>query len=154
MASIDADGITTSINQTTNVVTFSVGGSVQAGDYVATITCGDADPVEITITVTAPTTTEISLLDNRGRPMTSLSMGNLNLTKTVTILREPNTSIDEVSYSLSSQSEKFTMSINQNDGHGAAEFTIKQTVNADPLETLDLVFTCGEATATLPVTPK
>ena len=153
MVSIDADGITTSIDQTTGVVTFSVGENVQLGEYVATITCGEADPIEITITVTAPTTTEIALLDNRGRPITSLTLGNIGTSKTVVITRTPNTSIDEVSYTIP-QSEKFTMTIDQNIGSGAAEFTIKQTVNADPLETLDLVFTCGEATATLPVTPK
>lgn len=153
MASIDVDGITTSINQTTGVVTFSVGGSVQAGDYVATITCGDADPVEITITVTAPITTEISILDNRGTPVTSWTVNRLGTAKQLVILRSPSGTTSEISYTLP-QADKFTVNLVQDDGTGVGTLEITQDTVCDPRETLNMVITCGSATVTLPIAPK
>ena len=54
---IGGTGVTSSINQSTGVVTFTVAPDTLVDDYVATISCGDAAPVDVIITVNAPSNT-------------------------------------------------------------------------------------------------
>lgn len=152
MVSLDADGITTDINQTTGVVAFTVGDGAQLGDYVATITCGEAEPVEITITVTAPTTSEITVLKS-GEEITAFNINRLNAKFTLNIARTPNNSTSEISYTIP-QSECFTIVLTQNNGEGVGTFEITQHTLTSPRDFLDLVFTCGNATKTITVTPR
>lgn len=153
MIEIDADGITPTINQETGVITFSVGESAQTGDYVAEISCGEAEPKEVTITVTAPTTMEINLMDNRGRPISSWTVNRIGSPKQFIIERIPTGSLSEISYSLP-QSEKFTIELVQDDGTGLGMMNITQDTASDPREVLNMEIVCGSATFTLPITPK
>lgn len=152
---IEAEGITASINQTTCVITLSVAGQTPTGDYVATVTCGDAEPLEITITVTAPTTSEVGLYF-QGRPTETWTVGRLGQGRTFNVIRLPIGTTTEFSYSLSSQSEKFTITAVQN-VEGAPDegtLTIVQDTATDPRETITLTVTCGTGSCELAITPK
>ena len=138
------------------MITFSVGESTQTGDYVAEISCGEAEPKEVTITVTAPTTTEIFTLYN-GQPSTSWTVGALNRARTIGVVRVPSTSRDEVSYTFSEQSEKFTVELTQFDpSHGdeVASVKITQIEASSPRQNITMTFTCGDASSEFSIMPK
>lgn len=152
---IEAEGITASIDQTTCVITLSVAGQTPTGDYVATITCGDAEPLEITITVTAPTATEVTLLF-QGRPAESWTVGRTGQGRKFSVIRRPEYSTTEFTYELSSQADKFTVVAVQNKESDpyTGEITVTQNTVTDPRETINLTVTCGTGEYILPITPK
>lgn len=155
VVSIEAEGVTPSIDQTTGVVTISVDSQTPSGEYVATVTCGDAEPLEITITVTVPTTTGVALYYS-GRPATSWTVNRTGQGRTFRVLRLPNNSTTEFTYELSSQTDKFTIvavqNLDANPSNG--EITVTQNTATDPRETINLTITCGSGEYVLPINPK
>lgn len=152
---IEAEGITASIDQTTCVITLSVAEQTPTGDYVATITCGDAEPLEITITVTAPTTTDVALYYS-GRPAESWTVSRTGQGRTFRVLRLPNGSTTEFTYELSSQADKFTIVAVQSldDSPTEGTLSITQDTVTDPRETINLTVRCGTGEYSLTITPK
>ena len=136
-------------------MTLSIGEQVPAGDYVAEVTCGDAEPLEITIHVTLPITTDVALYF-QGRPAESWTVGRLAQGRKFGVLRLPQNSTTEFTYELSSQSEKFTIVAVQNVEGSPSEgsLTITQDTATDPRETITLTVTCGTGSYELPITPK
>lgn len=155
VVSIEAEGVTPSIDQTTGVVTISVDSQTPSGEYVATVTCGDAEPLEITITVTVPTTTEVALYF-QGRPAESWSVGRLGQGRKFGVLRLPANSTTAFTYELSSQADKFTIVAVQNleASPSEGEITVTQNTATDPRETINLTITCGSGEYVLPINPK
>lgn len=153
MVELEASDITPSINQTTGVITFSVDYFTPLGDYVATITCGEAEPKEVTITVTAPTVTELSY-SGAGIRITAL-----NRNYSVTISRLPMFSKGTITYGLSGYDEHFAIarsaeeSFDSRTGTYQDKFTIKQISATQATEDITFNFACGDATVSVPITP-
>lgn len=156
---ISEENITAEVNQSTGVVTFSVGEYVHIGDYVATLTCGEAEPVEITITVTAPTTTEIITTVGTGTTDTdTVGITRVGTARALYVHRTPLNSQSPVSYSIGSQAEKFTVEVNQyhtfDDTTNKALINITQNEVTSPRENLSLVVTCGDVVKNMTLQPK
>lgn len=114
----DVTKITTTINQETGVISFAIGNFAVVGDYVATVTCGDAEPLQITITVTAPAVTGIVKQVRQQQQADYINFnGQLNSTKTAYAKREPEYSQGNVEWSI--------------DAEHAQYFTVVQTRNFD-----------------------
>ena len=156
---ISEENITTEVNQSTGVVTFSVGEYVHIGDYVATLTCGEAEPVEITITVTAPTTTEIKTTIGISTDDTDVvGITRLGSARKLYVHRTPLNSQSPVSYSIGSQAEKFTVEVNQyntfDDTTNKALISFTQNEVSNPRGDIPLVITCGDVVKNMTLEPK
>lgn len=151
---VDAEGITASVDQESGVVTFSIGATTFAGSYVATISCADADPLEITINVTAPTVTELSYSG------TTIPIQRLNTAVNAKIYRQPSFSQGTMTYEIESDYAD-CFEVVQTPYHGIDgrtlrwydNFAIKQTTNASAGRNINITFTCGEVTKTVPIRP-
>ena len=152
---IEADDITPSINQETGIITFSIGNTTPLGDYVATIACGEAEPKEITITVTAPTVESLTAAT------LTLRFTALNRAIAENITRNPILSQGTITYAMSNYNECFEITRTAENQYSARyrtyvdKFSIKQiaATQIPSGETLTLDFTCGDVTLSVPVTP-
>ena len=88
------DYITAQVYAVNNSVTFTCQSRTMAGTYVARLSCGDATPVDVPITVTAPATTSLTC-----SPNTDFSLA-VDERKTITITRNPAKSQGHVTYEL------------------------------------------------------
>lgn len=151
---IDADGITPSINQETGVITLSVDVTTLTGDYVAEISCGEAEPKEITITVTAPTVTEIAYSGTGVIKMTAL-----NRDITLNLGRLPMFSQGAMTYELSDYEDCFTITQTPNQSWDTRnlsykdKFVFRQTTATSATQDIPITFRCGDATLNLVVHP-
>lgn len=156
--SLSEETISTSIDQTTGVVTFTIGNYTHTGDYVATVTCGEADPIEITITVTAPSTTSFDVkMYNSDTTVDTWVVNSIGSTRKLSIVRTPALSQSPVTYTMP-QSEKFSISIDnyktfdETGSYGYIE--MKQLTATSPREDLQMIISCGEASSTFTIRPK
>lgn len=150
--SINVPELTTSIEQETGVITFTVGGVI-AGDYVATVTCGDATPIEITITVTAP-----ECISLRNTP-TSIRFTSYNSPITVKYTRNTQYSQGSITFDDISQytwltiQPKSTMVYDSSTGTFYDEFYFTQTEPASAGNRVDIYAYCGSAQRLLAINP-
>lgn len=156
--SIDEETISTNIDQTTGVITFTIGDYTHTGDYVAEVTCGDAEPVAITITVTAPTTTSFEVkLYGSDTTTSAWTVNSVGSKRRLSIVRSPALSQSPVTYTMP-QSEKFDIIINNYETFGEsgnkAYMELKQITPTSPRESLEMVISCGEATSIFTINPK
>ena len=146
------DTITTTIDNENLTITFVAGYDTIAGDYVATITCGDAEPVNVTITVNAPPTTSLT------SSVASVTINSLGQKKTITLKRLPIGSQDTITYAIDSESEKFTfnllpMTFDGRTGQWQNKFEITQNEQCDN-RNKTLSFVCGDGTVDVTLTAR
>jgi hypothetical protein len=118
--------ITTSINQETGVITFTSTLFTMVGNYVATITCGNATPVNVAIEVTCKAPTGLSAT----KTSYNLIASENNRTVTVYIKRTPQYTQGEITYSFDSDSSLYEVTPTQyvKDGNNwSARFTVHKT---------------------------
>ena len=156
MVSTGTEAITAQINQDTGVVTFSTENTTPLGDYVAEISCGEAEPIEITLSVTAPA---IESLRYSGTGNT-IKMTAMNRTVNVTIIREPNFSQGgNMAYTLSGYDENFVIEKVENNvyngkyGYYYDKFTVKQISATQATQYIDITFAIGDITLPLQIQP-
>ena len=132
--------ITSSIDQETGVITFTGNRTTtHIGNYVATISCGEAEPVDVTITVTAPAVTSIS----SSRPNKSTYVDQQVY---IDIDRNPNFSQGDMTCEILSDSELYNVEVDQyyaiTSGRWRARFYFTKT-EAGTESVNNLVFTCN-----------
>ena len=155
--SIDADGITSDINQDTGVITFTADYSeTPLGNYVATVTCGEAEPVEIAITATAPSIEQLT----SNMAQDTIKITALNRAVNVNIIRYPNGSRGgDITCTLADYEDKFVVTHTASNSYNARyryyydTFSFKQTASTAATSDIDTVFACGDATKTLHLHP-
>ena len=154
MVEVDAEDITTAINQETGVISFTPSASTIAGDYVAIISCGDAEPKSVTLHVTAPTVTEIPY---SGAGVINIS--GLNRDVTISLGRSPFFAQGEMNYELETYTENFRITQTRNATFDARsrcykdKFVFRQLSNTGTTENIPIKFTCGTAELTLAIRP-
>lgn len=146
VVSTSADVIIASIDQTTGVITFSTERTTPAGDYVATVSCGEADPIDITVTVTAP-----SIESLRYSGTSPIKMTALNRAVNATIIRDPNWSQGgNMICTLSGYDENFVIEkvennvLNARYGYYYDKYSIKQISATQASEDIDITFSIGD----------
>ena len=147
------EAITTSINQSTGVITFTAAKEATiAGDYVATISCGDAKPANVTITVTAPAVEELFVNLNNN----TCNLDSTTHSKTFQVIRKPNYSQGEITYEFDGDSDLYEVSINQYASYMSpqpskwrADVTVHKTAQGTTPNTMTLH--CGSVSATVTV---
>ena len=154
--STSADVIIASINQTTGVITFSTDVTTPAGDYVATVSCGEADPIDITVKVTAPS---IESLRYSGSG-TTIKMTALNRAVNATIIRDPNKSQGgNMICTLSGYDENFAIEKVEDNAFNARylyyydKFSIKQISATQATQDIGITFSIGDITLPLNLHP-
>lgn len=152
---MSADGITATIDQETGVITFATD-YVQTplGNYVATVTCGDAEPVEIAITATAPSIEELTYSG------TQIRMTGLNRDVNVIIARMPNGSRGgEITCTLADYNDNITVTktetnaFNARNGYFYDKFVFRQTSSTGGTVETNATFQCGDVTKVIPLKP-
>lgn len=156
----DVSKITTTINQETCVISFAIDNLAIAGDYVATVTCGDAEPIEITITVTAPAVTVLTKTVRQQSQSEYINFsGQLNVTKIAYGRREPSYSQGDIEWSIDAEHAQLftvvhtpyfdtTLTTSGEFWRDKFEITQIQTAPADST-TATFTLTCGELTASI-----
>lgn len=149
---VDAEEITASVDQESGVMTFSSSWKVMAGSYVATISCADADPLEITINVTAPTVTSLYFSG------TQINIQRLNTAVNAKIYRDPTASQGAMTYEIESDYadcydvvQTPYQSFDSRTARWCDNFAIKQISATGAGRPVNITFTCGEVTKTLPM---
>lgn len=152
---MDASGITPTVNQETGVITFSVMANVLVGDYVAMVTCGEADPLEITLTVTAPTN-----IDGITANPTTLSFTGLNIYKNFGFVHGTKFSQDpiEIIENTCTEPEKLTFedlgsTFASTTGKWTRKYKFKQTQRITDRTQFTITAKCNNDTASVTVTP-
>ena len=142
--------ITTSIDQSTGVITFTANRTQTIiGNYVATISCGSAEPIEVTITVVAPAVTNFT---GTSQVTTRELKPSNNWTYTFYLSRQPSYSQGDFTVTPSADAEYFEITINQHSGNSGvpnhynqAEVTVHKTA-AGQYPNTSLQFKCGDVT--------
>ena len=153
--SVDADKITPTVDQETGVITFAIAADQLVGDYVATITCGEADPIELPIKVTAPTN-----VDGLTASPTTISFTTLNSFKNFGFVLGTRFSQDPVEIeNTCSEPDKIviedvTDTFANNTGKWTRKWRIKQTARFDERIPFTITGKCNNDTATVTVTPQ
>ena len=152
---MSADGITANIDQETGVITFTADfAETPLGNYVATVSCGEADPVAIAITATAPSIEELTYSG------TQIKMTALNRDLNVNIIRSPNGSRGgEITCTIGDYNDNFTINrtetnaFNARYGYFYDKFVFRQTSSTGGTTETDATFTCGDITKVIPLKP-
>lgn len=156
--SMDASGVTPTVNQETGVITFSVMANVPVGDYVAVVTCGEADPLEITLTVTAPANVD-GITTNPANGTISITRLN-STTQYMGIVRGTRYSQDpiEIVENTCEEPDKFDIefysdTMGATTGKWTRKWRIKQTakISADVSRQFTIKFKCNDDEATFTV---
>lgn len=152
---MSADGIIASIDQTTGVITFSADYTeTPLGNYVATVTCGEAEPIEIAITATAPSIEELTYSG------TQIKMTALNRDINVTIARSPNGSRGgEITCTMDDYNDNISINHTETNafsdryGYYYDKFVFRQTSSTGGTTETNVTFTCGDITKVIPLKP-
>lgn len=152
---MDAEKITPTVNQETGVITFAIRADQLVGDYVATITCGEADPIELPIKVTAPTN-----VDGLTANPTTLSFTGLNTYKNFGFVHGTRYSQDpiEIIENTCTEPEKLTFedlgsTFGATTGKWTKKYKLKQTQRITDRTQFTITAKCNNDTASVTVTP-
>lgn len=152
---MDAEKITPTVNQETGVITFAIREDQLVGDYVATITCGEADPIELPIKVTAPTN-----VDGITANPTTLSFTGLNTYKNFGFVHGTKYSQDpiEIIENTCTEPEKLTFedlgsTFGATTGKWTKKYKLKQTQRITGRTQFTITAKCNNDTASVTVTP-
>lgn len=151
---MDAEKITPTVNQETGVITFAIAANQLVGDYVATITCGEADPIELPIKVTAPTN-----VDGLTANPASVSISSLNSYKNFGFVLGTRFSQDPVELeNTCSEPEKIVIedvadTFAVTTGKWTRKWKIKQTARFTERTPFTITGKCNNDTASITVSP-
>lgn len=152
---MDAEKITPTVDQDTGVITFAIRADQLVGDYVATITCGEADPIELPIKVTAPTN-----VDGLTASPTTLSFTGLNSYKNFGFVHGTSYSQDpiEIIENTCTEPEKLTFedlgsTFGATTGKWTRKYKLKQTQRITDRTQFTITAKCNNDTASVTVKP-